>query len=772
MDTKRILRSLFVATMLLFALAKSTLAQAQQDEVDAFILEDVLVTASRRAEDLQKASRAIVAVDSETLVRSGIKDAMELPALVPGLTISRNAAELQVSIRGVGDRTISPGTDPGIAFNMDGVYMPKSYQPMAAFFDLDRVEVLKGPQGTLYGRNATAGAVNLITAKPKFNTSGFASLEAGNYSLWRFTGAANYAFNDTIAARLSVQVTDRDGYLTDGYNDDESKAFRLQMLYEPSENTSLLLSGNYFHLGGMGEAAVIAERFDSTPSVSTIPDPSDHWAGPSDPATLARLEATNPASALFPKTDGYQDIDTYVVSATFEHRMDWGSITVIPSLVSSELDNYNYGGLVVTEHQTVESDQYALEARIASTDDAGIKWVLGGYLSKEDVSHESQSKIPIAPGFSFNSVALVPDRSADTWAIFGEAASSLTDSLRLITGLRYTQEEKTLRGYSFNYGFLPGENGDDFPLVKGVNFPGPDYLGAAILHGDKDDDALNFRVGLEYDISDDSMLYATVATGFKAGGFFHSPVETDNSFESEKLTAYTVGTKNRFLKDRLQINGEVFYWDYTDKQETFLGFVPAANQLLLQTRNAGEVTLYGAEVSLVALITANDIVSFITEYVNSEYDEYSYFTPGIGAPPYGSCTKTTATVDGFEGEITDCSGNSLVRAPEWTGRLGYAHTQPMGEYGTLIFNADMTFSSDYYFASDFSELEHNPSYQTYDLSLTWESASTKWSLTAWGKNLTEENIYNGGVQSPTILDAAVGQIGPPRTFGVRLRYNF
>jgi len=784
MELKRIFQSLSIVAALLVTLGTSTLVQAQQDEMQSkqeekkeYTLQPMTVTATRRAENLQKVSRPIVAVNSEDLIRSGVVNATALPELVPGLTIAHNGSQLQVSIRGVGDRTISPGTDPAVLFSLDGVYMPKSYEPQGAFFDLERVEVLKGPQGTLYGRNATAGAVNLIAVKPKFDFGGFAQLEAGNYSLRRFSGAVNVALSDTVAARLSTQLTDRDGYLTDGFNDDKSQGVRLQVLYEPTETTSLLVSGNYFHLGGIGEAAVIAERFGPTPSVSPVPDPSDPWAGPTDPATVARIAATNPASATVIETiakDAFQDVDTYVMSATLEHNMDWGSITVIPSLVSSKLENQDQGGLVVAGHPTDKSDQYALEARAASPDTARIKWVFGAYASLEDQSHTDQALIPIFPGLNFNSADVINERNTTTWAVFGEADSDLTDSLHLIAGLRYTQEKKTLHGYAISYGFIPGEDAlAGFPLVVGSTFPGTDYPGALVLDGDKDDSAVNFRVGLKYDLTEDSMVYATVATGFKAGGFFHSPVTTDNSFKPEKLTAYTVGSKNRFYNNRWEVNGEAFYWDYKDKQESFVGFVPAAQSFLLQTRNAGKVTLYGVDLSVTGLITSEDLVTLQAEYLHTKFDEYNYFTAGAGAVAYGACTVTDSVQDGIAGQVTDCSGNPLVRAPEWTGRLGYTHTQPMGEKGAVIFDAGLNYSANYYFANDFAELEHQPAFETYDASLTWESASTKWSLTGWGKNLTDENYYTGGAGiTTTITDAANSQIAPPRTFGLRLRYNF
>ncbi len=264
-------------------------AKAQDTGAKKATLEEIIVTASRRETNLQKESRAVAVVSGDDIRRAAIVDPNAVQNLVPGLTIARNGQQLQVFIRGVGDKTINAATDPAVAINVDGIYYPKSYEGSAAFFDLERIEVLKGPQGTLYGRNASAGALNVISARPKFTLGGFGEAEYGNYNNIRATAALNVPISEAVALRVAGQIISHDGYLSDGYNDAQSQALRGSLLIQPEADTSLLLTGSYAHMGGKGDAGVIMQRFGGSAPVATVPNPANRWAGPTDPATIARL---------------------------------------------------------------------------------------------------------------------------------------------------------------------------------------------------------------------------------------------------------------------------------------------------------------------------------------------------------------------------------------------------------------------------------------------------------------------------------------------------
>lgn len=703
-------------------------------------LADVIVTASRRAVDLQKESRAITAISADQLINNGVDNPSALQDLAPGLTIAKNGPQLQISIRGVGDRTINAATDPAVAINVDGIYYPKSYEASGAFFDLDRIEVLKGPQGTLYGRNASSGAINLITAKPRFTTSGFGEFEIGNYGDQRFTAAINLPLSDIVALRVSGQVVDRQGYLTDGYDDDISQGIRAHLLIDTGD-TSLLATAAYLHLGGKGGAGVIAQRFGDTPPITDVPIPANPWTGPTDPATLARIAATNPDSALQPKADGFHDIDTYRFSFDFEHDLSWAKLSIKPSYVGSNYTDLDYAALVVPIWAHTKSDQFSIESRLSSPDGSRIKWVVGAFGSKEDVSDQYQSKI--SPTFALPTYA--PKRNDDSWAVFGEANASLTDRFRVIGGIRYTWERKTVAGATAPvFGPIP-----EFPIPFTV--PIEALPGASDISGQRTDTAVNFRTGVEYDVAPRVMVYGTVATGFKAGGFFND-VAPDNSYKPEKLTAYTGGVKSRILDNRVQINVEGFYWNYTNKQESYLGTGSIPGSAILLTRNAANARLYGVDASLAAEITSTTHLSGEVEYNHTKYGSY--------------------VVDTLTGPI-DNSGEELVRAPKWSGHVSFDQAIPLPEkLGQLAFNAQMRFSSSYWISNDFVPIERQSAYQIYDASLRWTSPNKAVAVTAFIKNIGDKAYYTGGVVSANLLDAVVGEIAPPRTFGARLRLSF
>ena len=745
-------------------------------------LREIIVTASRRAENLQKESRAINVIGAEELTRQGITDPSSVQRLVPGFTIATNGGQLQVSVRGVGDRTVTNATDPAVALNVDGVYYPKTYEASAFFFDLDRVEVLKGPQGTLYGRNASAGAVNLITAKPKFETSGFAEFEYGNYDAKRLTGAVNTSLNSTVALRLSGQLIDRDGYLTDGSNDDKEQALRAQMLIAPTDDTSLLLVAAYSHHGGKGSASVLArgtlsrgaldagaDGFEAATGLlsATAPAlPGNPWAGPSDPRTLAYLNAVgNAGAARIIEQNGDQaklDIDTYTFAATFEHKFDWATLTLMPAYVGSKMTDLDFSGLTSAVYQKVKSNQLSMEARLSSSSDARIKWVAGGFAAAEDVNSIGQVRIPIAPTLSFNSLAITPRLADRTWALFGEANASLADRFRLIAGARYTWEKKSTRGYVASV-FEPFAG---FPLTS-AEFPAEDPDLAPPVNGQRVDKAFNYRAGFEYDVAPRSMVYGTVSTGFKAGGFFNY-LAGFNGYKPEKLTAFQAGMKNRFFNNRFQFNFEGFYWKYRDKQETFLSFFGPPYGYILDTANAGRVTMYGGEISTALNVTRNDTVTADIEYVHSKYDQFTYSF--VGSPdPTINCPAATDTA----GVTTvDCSGNTLIRAPKWTGRVTYTHTQSLGNAGALTFNAGMRFSSSYWLANNFTTVARAKSFQTYDASLTWELPGGRYALSGFIRNIGNTPVYDGGLGTSSLTNASIGQIEAPRTYGARLRATF
>jgi iron complex outermembrane recepter protein len=752
-------RSVAVAAGLAMTLPALALADAPAaDDAPAATsgLEEIVVTASRHEESEQKESRAISVLTGADLQRDGVSSAQSLNTLVPGLEIANSGPQLQIFVRGVGDRTVTAQTDPAVAFNYDGIYLPRAWEGSLMFFDLSRVELLKGPQGTLYGRNSSAGALNVLPAVPTLDkVDGYFEADGGNYAERRFAGAINVPLNDWIAMRASFQTENHDGYLSDGDNDADSRAFRYQVLLQPSDNFSTRLNFTYTHNGGHGEEPV------------TLPlvDPSNPWLAQSNSITNSKL--VGPPFFLPPLlANSSQDVTTWFASANLQWTFAGMTLTAIPAYVDGDEETLTYAGFIPTpEH--MKSKQSSLEVRLSSSDKnspviPGLQWVAGAFFSHEQLSEINFSEEGAVLGNLVTSIPMLNDTS---WAAFGEGKYSITDAFRLIGGVRYTSEEKVANGSTTSdpAGSLafPTAATDCFNSMVIGQLPCEDVT--------KHFHATNWRGGLEYDLTRSSMAYFTASTGFKAGGFYAAP--PPNTYEPETLTAYELGIKNRFFDDRLQANIELFYWDYKDLQEQILA-VLSDGGIGLVTRNAAQATLKGVDASFAALITQQDKLSAEVEYNHARYNSYVSDTVFLGPVT----PQTTGCIPGTDAKTgsaqIDCSGMQLVKAPTWSGAVSYEHTFPLPNGSTLVFNAQEHFSSSYWLADDFTAEERAPSWALTNLILTYNFAAPSLSVSAYVNNLENKAVYNYAVQSPAVAGAAATDISPPRTYGVRLHYDF
>ena len=739
------------AIAMMMAMGGSALAQQATAAQRNTGLAEVVVTASRRAVNLQKESRTVSVISAQELVREGVNDPVQIQNLVPGVQVARNGLALQVFVNGIGDRAITAASDPAVSLNVDGLYYPKSYESTGFVYDLASIEVLKGPQGTLWGRNSTAGAVNLITAKPQFTKgpTGFIELELGNYADKRVTGAVNQQLTDQIAVRLAGQVIDRNGYLSDGYDDDKEQSGRLEVLYRPDDQQSLLLTGAFAHLGGRGDSSTLYPYQGGNP-----------WAGTSSAPVLAWLashEAGGPGSYNIPTANGFQNINTSTVTADYERNLGFAQLSVLPSYLTSTAPTLQYVAPTVPVYERTASNQSSLELRLASLPGARVKWVGGVIGSYEHSTDLLESNV--GPGFVL--VSPTSARNDSTVAVFGEATVPVTDKFRVTGGVRGTWEEKKQTGFT--------------TAVFGVSVPVPvAAMPSTGINdgGEKDYRAVNFRAGLEYDVLPQSMAYATFATGFKAGGFYVDA--PPNAYKPERLTAYTVGIKNRFFDNRLQLNVEGFYWDFKNEQEIYLGIANAnALGFVLKTVNAGSVSIDGASVSLIGRLTDSDTLSFDGEYLHSKYNSFTIYTVGLGGAPVTGCGATTANNFNY---TVNCAGQSLIRAPEWSGRVTFDHQILMASGASVDINLGTRFSSSYWSENDFVPLERSPSYAIGDLSVAYSNPGNRYTVTAFVNNIGNTAYITGSTAPPGITSNQGGAIaalmGAPRTFGARLRVNF
>lgn len=726
---------------------------ANSSPADSGGLQEVIVTANRREQSVQNSSLAISVLQGSEVTAAGVTQASDLQLAVPDLSMSQSGTATDAFIRGVGTFGTDANAESAIAFNINGVYIARPSGIGPIFFDLQRVEVLKGPQGTLYGMNASGGAINIITNRPTHEFGVDLSLDVGDYGLLTGTAVLNLPVNDTLAVRLAGQSVDRNGYLG-VYDDQKSRAGRLTALWNPTDAFSAFLTGEYTHEGGKG--------FGSAKRALHSPLPSDPWSDPAlpinQPPSAAFTFLPPPATGTVVKDDGFVDLTVKALSVEMNYDLGFATLTFIPAFRKLDSSQLSYSpGFYYQQRET--SNEQTYELRLGHESEL-LKWVVGTYYFDEDQSQ--YYNVVFAPFQNdINDVTL----GSKAYAVFGQGTYSLTSRWRVIAGARFTHERKRQDGEQTS--ILP-------PPPPGVSALTPAY-------GRRTDQKVNYKVGTQFDVAKRSMLYATVATGFKAGGFFPGVVAPDNTYRPENLTAFTLGSRNRFADNRLQLNLEGFYWEYRDKTERYFGSTPTGARGLLTT-NAGKATLYGLETDLDILPTDDDNVTLSATYNRTKYDSFVYegfvAQSPVGADPRSTgCVLGVATpAPGGSTQSVDCSGEPLVRAPLWAGSAAYKHVFHIGADYQLSAGADLQFASSQYLTADFIQSGRDDGYVTYNADLELRKGPA-WSVRAWGRNLSNHAIYTGGLRYPVTLPGGdptlfYADIRPPRTFGLTLSYHF
>jgi iron complex outermembrane receptor protein len=741
-------------------------------------IEEIVVTAQRRAESLQKASVVLDVVSSETLSRAGVTGPTGLAGVLPSIQIGNAGPLLQVYIRGVGDAGVGATSNPAIAFNIDGVYVSRSQSISTEFYDVERVEVLKGPQGTLYGRNATGGAVNLLTRDPKLGEYGMRfSAELGNFDSAVLEGAVNIPLGENLAARVSGTYVRKDGYTSQNFVDDKHEAIRAKLLWEPSSDFSLLLNSSAGHIGGKGGSfSVIVNKIPGLPDQSPWLDQTDPLARDYLLASVPHPPLPNVPGLIDPPTpdEGFMDLNFWNVSAEMNVELGFGTLTVLPAYRHAKLLEQHLNflrvstgagfGNIPTTPET--SAQTTVEVRLANSSDK-LQWVLGGYFYDEnqDTQYVNRSGL-------IQNIAAKYSLDTRSYAAFGEATYSLSDSLRAIGGLRYTSDRRAIQGFSV-------------ALSPSLRCAGPSgtVCPSESFIGDKTYKNVSWKVGAEADVLDDSLLFATVSSGFKGGSFNVAiaptapPNSTDaSSYRPETLLAYTVGLKNRFFDNRLQLNLEGFYWDYKDLQQARIAVSGAGNSAY-SFDNAGKARMYGGSVDFIAKPWSGGTFSGGVEYLNARYTEFIVNQPArtllpgsTGCPVTPSSLPPSPTAGPLV--TIDCAGFEVTRSPKWSGSLAYTHHFDLAEGGAIEPSVDMRFASSRWLASDFVAAERGKSYQTFNASLTYISADDLFTFTGFVRNITNETVYQGAFEAPFMPGVVGVNIAPPRTYGVRMAMNF
>ena len=680
-------------------------------------LDEIVVVAQKRVQNLQETPAAVVALPSETLVSGGVTDLRAAQMFVPSVRFQAEGNNTQVFIRGVGANLDFPNVESSVAFIFNGAYVPRE-GTSASFFDISQVEVLPGPQGTLYGRSSVGGTVVIRPNLPEHNSDGTLLFEAGNFSAAHATYAQNFPVGDTLALRAAVDYNYNDGFNESGGDAKDDLGIRLSALYEPNDDVSLL-----FWVQGAEKNGHPANLVNKGFNINTGTFDEDAFLHPENPWDDTRTGDLAPLAPFGSAVADKQEYESLIVGAQLDWEFNNKKLTYIPSyFYVDSLPNYWLG--TIRARLGAHYNQVAHELRLSNTNDNGLSWLGGIYLYRVRndgvFSLFTNQTCPPPPGFpcEFRS-SNITFNQIESAAAFGQVTFSATDRLRFTLGGRYSEDRREAEGFA------------------------PDTAGGAPFIFEHDFSSFDWKVGLDYDVGGESLFYVAVQTGYKPGTYNDVPSTPtfDNLVKPTDLLAYTTGYKTRLLDDTLQVNTELYYYDYSDLEVQAYD-ISAAFQPIF---NADYVENYGAQIDTVLAVTDNARLNLNVGYTHSRNKDF--------VTPAGD----------------DYSGLQTVYAPDWTVLAGYDQGFALSR-GFLRAHIDARYESSW-----FADYVHNPGVKQdnswkADASLTYESEGA-WTLGAWIKNITDEPVI-AATAAAGIPGPATAYLEPPRTYGLRATFSF
>jgi len=713
---------------------------------------------------------AITALDGEMLQRQGVSDMAGLSNVIPNLTIGTEGARdaTYIAIRGVSQnerRNVDDATTP---FFIDGATVPRMSGVAAYFYDVERIEVLRGPQGTLYGRNSTTGVVNLITKKPDFEgVHGDLELSAGNYNMFTSHGAVNVPLSDTVAARFAFTTNNRDGYfkngpLIDDSNDAGDYGVRGHLLWNISDETSLLFTADYYAKDAAGANSL------------AVPCPSDVVCD-------LGLNLRSSEGDIELNTQSFRDNSDTDFKIELNHSFENMDLTALTSWRKHERDYRSEGGWgevfngVPVESDVVEiteSESISAEVRLTSTTDGPLQWILGAYMLDEEINGDFKFQ-PVFIGSPFigNHLNLqFNDRglTIESKAVFANITYDLSDALTFRGGIRYTDDEKDKGGI---FSADPEVRRSGSHMIVGILEQPGVFFGPSVRSQVSNPGwtQTTFNVGLDWKINEDTMAYAKFSTGYKAGGFNRGSAGPGSDgmtgnfvldvYDPEEVDAYEIGLKTSFADGRGRLSMAAFYNDYANKVESVVADIDGVptNKAI----NATDVEIYGLEVEGSYLYSdQGGRVDFNWGYLDATYGDF----PNLPDPVIAG------------GAVFDVSGNTLANAPEFNWTLSWVPIELNVMDGVLTPMVQIAYKSEYITRPHGLLNDQQDEFTRSNLSLHWESDNNGVYGELFVHNVEDELIQSastcGGVAQGGRSVGCSKMFQAPRTFGVRAGYRF
>lgn len=803
---------------LALAVAASQVLLYQSLPTHGQALEEVMVTARKRTETLMDAPVAVTAVSGQAMESQGISNMEQLSAKVPGLQIGRGAQTTNIRIRGVGSG-INKGFEQSAGMYIDGIYQSRSRQFTQSLVDLQQVEVLRGPQGVLFGKNTVAGAIKVETANPvvgdEFNGSIKAAFEP-EQSTTRYTGIVSGSLSDSVAARLVLRQEDSDGYMDNRFRDTDeqeetNKMARLTLAWDAADNLSIVAKASHVDMESTGKEMNAYTIDDRLPPASTL-------------ALSAALTGGQFAAADAPGGDDYESWvgnlqwgrgDTEDTTSTaFSVKIDWdvGDYTVTSLTGISDFEFEQYHDVDFLPPNFIENidqeklNMFSQEIRVATNWDGRFNFIAGVYYEDQELELDEGTHIDGTFGGLVPTIFVTPfgetdtssgltdfDQDTTTMAIFGEVTFDITDTLSLDLGGRYSEDEKEMTKLVTIGQGAPGQVNDivtpditagSADLIEyltnvmvatgdaGATAAAAAHAGsldryAAYFEDERDESHFDPSARLRWEYSDTGMAYLSYSEGYKSGGFNFSPdtANPDGSsrpgheFEDEAVTAWELGVKQDFMDGRARVATAIYRSELEDLQVTSWGGTSFV------VGNAAELTVQGIEIE--AQFAATDALEIGGSYAYLDHEFDSYPGAGCSVVEIGLGTCPNSSGEGTK----DLSGERGAFAPEHSASLylDYNHAFDWAEFN---FHVDVNYKDEFFLDGDLDENVLQDSYTKVDASISLMSLEGTWEVVLYGRNLTDETTYTASADAPLSPGVYIGWVEEPRVYGISAAYNF
>lgn len=766
------------AALLLSLLSIPLHAQQAATEASAEpALEEVVVSARKTEENLQRVGTSVVALTEQQLQQQRVDAADDLPRFVPNLVMKKRSGSagdgLTTKIRGIGTSDIDTLTsDPSVGVYVDGVFQTRAFGPQFDLFDVERVEVLRGPQGTLYGKNSLAGSINIVTRKPSDAPGGKVSAEFGNEDAWRFSGAVDVPLIEgKLLSRLSGALKKRDGFTTNVFNgadlnEENVSSMRLALRYLPSETLTADLTMDFLQLeqnqepwflvavnpaiyqpgSNLARAAELAGVTDlSAFAVGMEPDPSD--------LRKISLDGGTGTGRIFPKgptprggVSGNMGEEFNISGGALSLEWNATGNHVLKSITGfrefERTINRDVDGTpvqIIDQSQFTEGWTLTQELQLNSKFlDGKLDTVTGLFWSHDDLIARAANPffVALADAGGLNiSTQRWQDLDNDALAAFAHAMYHLSERVGLSAGLRYNWENKKAR-------------------VRGGLLSSPDLFNAFDASGDITFSSVQPKVGLDYVINDDLFAYGLVSKGYASGGYngrLTPGAARIPTVDEETLWNYEVGLKSQFFGGKARLNTAVFYMDYKDVVVQTYGVTPVGTIAPLLD-NVGAAKVKGIEIDLLTRPVPALTLRASVGLLDREFTDV-----GVNE----------------QGQPVDPDTLHFFDSPDSTFSAGAQYDKSLGELGALTFSANWAYQSKIYFDNDRALYSQQDAYSLVSARITWATLDEKLQVSLWGDNLTD-TVYATRTFSlfNTMFGVAAGRFGDPRTVGMSFEYRW